>query len=99
MLGVRTTTLARWAREGKVSVLTTPFGHRRYWRADIIDLQRADRDPEFRERIQVVRDAVRLYDQGWDIRRVAEEFDLSYGQMRRLLLRHTTLRGPGARER
>nr|WP_285574370.1 helix-turn-helix domain-containing protein [Actinoallomurus iriomotensis] len=37
-------------------------------------------------------DAARLYDQGWTIRQVAEKFDCSYGAMRRILQRHTTLR-------
>jgi excisionase family DNA binding protein len=30
MFGVRTTTIARWAREGKLTALHTPGGHRRY---------------------------------------------------------------------
>jgi lambda repressor-like predicted transcriptional regulator len=39
-----------------------------------------------------VADAIRLYEQGWSIRRVAEEFGVSYGAMRRTLGRHVTLR-------
>jgi transposase len=37
-------------------------------------------------------DAVRLYYQGWSIRRVAAEFGTSYGVMRRVLGKHVTLR-------
>jgi transposase len=45
----------------------------------------------------MVADAVRLYDQGWSIRQVAEKFDCSYGAMRRILMKHTTLRNRGGR--
>ncbi|MGI5230886.1 helix-turn-helix domain-containing protein [Actinoallomurus sp. CA-142502] len=44
------------------------------------------------------RDAVRLYEQGWSIRRVAEEFGVSYGAMRRLLMNNTELRSRGWNE-
>ena len=40
-------------------------------------------------------DAVRLYNEGWSIRRVAEEFGTTYDSMRRLLGTHVTLRAPG----
>lgn len=30
IFGVRTTTIARWAREGRLTPLPTPGGHRRY---------------------------------------------------------------------
>ncbi len=40
-------------------------------------------------------DAVRLYNEGWSIRRVAEEFGADYDSMRRLLRTHVTLRAPG----
>jgi transposase len=40
---------------------------------------------------------VRLYQQGWSIRQVAAKFDLSYGAMRRILQRHTTLRNRGGK--
>lgn len=43
-------------------------------------------------------DAVRLYEQGWPIRRVAEEFGVSYGTMRRLLMNNTELRSHGWNE-
>ena len=33
------------------------------------------------------RDAVRLYEQGWSIRQVADRFSLSYGVMRRIWAR------------
>jgi DNA-binding transcriptional MerR regulator len=36
MLGVRTATIARWARDGLLkSTVKTPGGHRRYRRADV----------------------------------------------------------------
>ena len=44
---------------------------------------------------EMIADAVRLYDQGWSIRQVAEKFDCSYGAMRRILMKHTTLRNRG----
>jgi transposase len=40
-------------------------------------------------------DAVRLYNQGWSIRQVAEKFDCTYGVMRRILSKRTSLRGRG----
>jgi transposase len=43
-----------------------------------------------REQMEV--DAVRLYEQGWSIRRVAKEFGVSYGVVRRILMRKTMLR-------
>jgi excisionase family DNA binding protein len=93
LMGVRTTTIARWARDGFLTPLLTPGGHRRYRRAEIIDLRKeSDTDPVPQE---IVDDAVRLYEQGWSIRQVAAKFDRSYGQMRRILKRHTTLRGRG----
>lgn len=42
------------------------------------------------------KDAVRLYEQGWPIRRVAAEFGCSHGKMRRILLKHTLLHGHAA---
>ncbi len=91
MLGVRPPTLARWAREGLIAAQPTPGGHRRYLLSAVRKLldQAEHRDPAA---LQRELDAVRLYDQGWSIRRVAAEFETSYGAMRRLLARHTTLR-------
>jgi excisionase family DNA binding protein len=93
LFGVRTTTIARWAREGRLSPLRTPGGHRRYSRASLRALLadgRAAGEP-------AADDAVRLYEQGWSIRQVAQRFDVSYGAMRRLLLGSTTLRTRGGR--
>ncbi|GLY89543.1 helix-turn-helix domain-containing protein [Actinoallomurus iriomotensis] len=91
IFGVRTTTIARWAREGRITAVPTPGGHRRYHRADVQTLldarTDADASPAAREQ-----DAVRLYEMGWSIRRVAQEFGMSYGAMRRLLGRHVRLR-------
>ena len=92
MFGVRTSTITRWAREGKLPFRTTPGGHRRYLRSDIQALLPPDQTgpPE-----QSELDAVRLYDQGWSVRQVADKFDIGYGVMRRILRKHTTLRGRG----
>jgi excisionase family DNA binding protein len=35
LLGVRTTTVARWAREGRLPSVSTPGGHRRYRLLDV----------------------------------------------------------------
>jgi excisionase family DNA binding protein len=35
ILGVRTATVARWARQGRLTPLLTPGGHRRYTRASV----------------------------------------------------------------
>ncbi|MGI5233744.1 helix-turn-helix domain-containing protein [Actinoallomurus sp. CA-142502] len=94
LFGVRTTTIARWAREGKLSPLRTPGGHRRYSRADIRRILAEEATPHEAER-QLAEDAVRLYNQGWSIRQVAGKFDYSYGAMRRLLGKHVTLRNRG----
>ncbi|GLY81704.1 helix-turn-helix domain-containing protein [Actinoallomurus iriomotensis] len=95
IFGVRTTTIARWARDGILTALATPGGHRRYRRTDITaKLESAgSADPQ-----RNARDAVRLYEQGWSIRRVAEEFGVSYGAMRRLLMNNTELRSRGWNE-
>jgi excisionase family DNA binding protein len=88
LFGVRTTTIARWAREGRLSPLRTPGGHRRYSRGDVRKLLEAENADEraFAE------DAARLYDQGWSIRQVADRFGCGYGVMRRILRKQVTLR-------
>ena len=48
----------------------------------------ADDRAETDEDRQVAEDAVRLYDQGWSIRQVAEKFGLEYTTMRRILKRN-----------
>lgn len=100
IFGVRTTTIARWARAGRLQATLTPGGHRRYRRADVQELlDDDDLDELTPERSQLEADAVRLYDQGWSIRQVAERFETSYGAMRRILLKHTTVRTFGGFER
>jgi excisionase family DNA binding protein len=37
LFGVRTSTIAQWAREGKLTPLRTPGGHRRYPRTAVED--------------------------------------------------------------
>lgn len=91
LFGVRTTTIARWAREGTLTPLRTPGGHRRCRRQEIQRLLAEDAAPDEAER-QLAKDAARLYGQGWSIRQVAERFDFSYGAMRRVLGKHVTIR-------
>lgn len=92
IFGVRTTTIARWSRTGMIRSSRTPGGHRRYRRGDVHAFLGQNERPESPEEKRISEDAVRLYSQGWPIRRVAQEFEMSYGTMRRLLLRHTMLR-------
>src|SRR4051812_10326654 len=93
IFGVRTTTIARWAREGRLSPFRTPGGHRRYSRDAVARLLARDATPEAER--QWAEAAARLYDQGWSIRQVAEKFDCSYGAMRRILRKRVTLRNVG----
>ncbi|GLY86777.1 MerR family DNA-binding transcriptional regulator [Actinoallomurus iriomotensis] len=96
LLGVRTTTIARWARDGLIKpAVRTPGGHRRYRRGEVVAL----RDAGVVERQGFERDAARLYDQGWPIRRVAQEFGVSYGLMRRILRKQAALRDRGGKAR
>ena len=92
MLGVTVTTVSRWARSGHLeAAAVTPAGQRRYRRADVLALLEVHgAGPEQKE---MEEDAVRLYNQGWSIRRVAAKFDISYGRMRRILLKHAVLKG------
>jgi excisionase family DNA binding protein len=94
LFGVRTTTIARWAREGRLSPVRTPGGHRRYSRAGVRELLERESAPSEAARL-LAEDAVRLYEQGWSIRQVAQRFGCGYGAMRRLLRQHVTLRDRG----
>lgn len=94
IFGVRTATIARWAREGRLTPLRTPGGHRRYSRDAVVRLLEQDTTPDEAER-QWAEDAVRLYDQGWSIRQVAEKFDCGYGVIRRVLRTRVALRDRG----
>lgn len=38
VFGVRTTTVARWAREGRLPCIATPVAHRRYRLSDVLAL-------------------------------------------------------------
>lgn len=96
LFGVRPTTIARWAREGKLTPLYTPGGHRRYTRAGLRGLLEEETPEQTAERI-MAEDAARLYDQGWNIRQVAQRFGTGYGVMRRILRSQTTLRNRGGR--
>lgn len=93
MMGVRTTTVARWDRIGALKALVrTPGGHRRYRRTDAETFRESANSHTSPDRRAMELDATRLYEQGWSIRQVAERFDCGYGVMRRILRRHTTLR-------
>ncbi|WP_349497836.1 helix-turn-helix domain-containing protein [Actinoallomurus iriomotensis] len=95
LLGVRTTTVARWARDGVIKpAVHTPGGHRRYRRGEVLALRTANTTER-----RIDEDAARLYDQGWPIRRVAAEFGVGYGMMRRILVRRTTLRSRDGQSR
>jgi excisionase family DNA binding protein len=89
MLGVRAATVGFWARTGVLKpFLRTPGGHRRFRRADVLAFGETAPDPGQQK---MEEDAVRLYEQGWSIRRVAEEFGCGYGRMRGILLKHAVL--------
>lgn len=90
VLGVCTTTLVNWAREGRLTPLFTLGGRRRYLRTEVERVLAENAGTPEAQRM--IADAVRLYDQGWNVRQVAGKFDVSYGAMYRLLKKHTTLR-------
>jgi excisionase family DNA binding protein len=94
IFGVRTTTIARWAREGRLTPFRTPGGHRRYSRDAVVRLLARDATSDEVGR-QWAEDAARLYGQGWSIRQVAEKFDCGYGVMRRILHTRVALRNCG----
>jgi excisionase family DNA binding protein len=99
LFGVRVSTVTRWAKVGRLPVaVSTPGGHRRYRRADALSLRDGINDGVDPLREEMESDAVRLYQQGWNIRQVAEKFDCSYGVMRRILMERTSLRSRGGYE-
>lgn len=78
IFGVRSITIARWAREGKLAHEVTPGGHRRYrWKAVRALLEAQGLGLVSGEPQQWELDATRLYEQGWSIRQVAERFEWS----------------------
>ena len=92
LFGVRPATLARWAREGKITALCTPGAHRRYSRAQMNGILSECPPPAEPEWID---DALRLYRQGWSIRQIAAKFDSGYGVTRRHLRKRLPLRNRG----
>jgi excisionase family DNA binding protein len=46
IFGVRTSTIAKWTRDGRLTPLRTPGGHRRYSRAAVRDVLAADAEPD-----------------------------------------------------
>jgi excisionase family DNA binding protein len=98
LFGVRVSTVTRWTRLGRLrAAVSTPGGHRRYLRADVLSLRDGSEDEVDAAREEMEGDAVRLYEQGWNIRQVAEKFDCSYGAMRKILMKRTSLRGRGGK--
>ena len=92
MFGVTVSTLALWARDGALPFVSTPGGHRRYRRDDVQELL-DDRQPQTDPvRMEMEKDAVRLYNEGWSIRQVARRFGCGYGAIHRILARHSALR-------
>ncbi|WP_345475218.1 helix-turn-helix domain-containing protein [Actinoallomurus oryzae] len=75
LFGVRTTTIARWAREGRLDPFRTPGGHRRYRRASVRALIAAEdaSAADSADETKMAEDAARLYEQGWSIRQVAAQ--------------------------
>lgn len=99
ILGVNASTVTRWSRIGRLRVaLSTPGGHRRYLRGDVL-LFRSGTNGTDPVKEKMEGDAVRLYEQGWSIRQVAAQFECSYGAMRRILLKRTALRDNGGKSR
>ncbi|MGH3375949.1 MAG: helix-turn-helix domain-containing protein, partial [Actinoallomurus sp.] len=96
MCGVSAVTVGRWARtEVLKPFATTLGGQRRFRRVDVHHLQESNGHGLARQQLE--EDAVRLYDQGRTIRQVAEKLDISYGVMRRILLRRHAVRHPSQR--
>jgi excisionase family DNA binding protein len=58
IFGVRTSTVALWAREGKLAPLRTPGGHRRYTRSGVEEALVARADAAVR---RLAEDAACLY--------------------------------------
>lgn len=90
LFGVRTTTIARWARDGRLDPIRTPGGHRRYSRAGVRALVAAEDENTDEKRL--AEDAARLYEQGLSIRQVADRFGCGYTTMRRILRKQLALR-------
>ena len=88
LFGVRTTTIARWVREGRLTSFLTPGGHRRYHLPEVRALLNTTKPAPSEAERQMTQDAVRLYERGWSIRQVAEKFDVDYTTMRRFLKRN-----------
>lgn len=98
LFGVTATTIARWTRTGRLrAAASTLGGHRRYLRTDALSLRDDAKDDVDPAREKMEEDAARLYEQGWSIRQVAEQFECGYAAMRTILLKRTSLRGRGGK--
>ena len=93
-LGVSLRTVQLWVEASILPAARTPGGHRRYSRTAIQALL-ADSPESSADWQQMTEDAVRLYEQGWSIRQVADQFECSYGAMRRILMTRVTFRNRG----
>lgn len=63
LFGVRTTTIARWSRAGRLTPMRPPGGHRRYSQGEVRQVL-AEETPH--DERQLAQDAARLYGQGWE---------------------------------
>ena len=89
IVGLSAETLGRWAREGKLTCATTTGGHRRYRLSEIRQVMGdtpdpPPEDPEDR--------AVRLYEEGLSVRRVATRMGWKQTRTLRLLQQRTKMR-------
>lgn len=93
LFGVSVRTITMWVKAGRLkSDAMTPGGQRRYRMGNIRTHLESLSTPADLEQERLELDAVRLYEQGWTIRQVADKFDYPYSTMRRILRRHTALR-------
>lgn len=88
LFGVRTTTITRWVRKGRLPALVTPGGHRRYQLRHVRALLDRTKQTETGMDRRTARDTVRLYGQRRSVRQVAEKFDIDHNAMRHLLQRN-----------
>lgn len=94
IVGVSPESLSRWARDGKLTHIATKGGHRRFRVSDIQRLMgegfgTPPESPEDR--------AVRLYEEGLSVRRVAARMGWKQTTTLRLLQKRTTMRDQAPR--
>lgn len=90
-LGVSPKTLLNWVKAGRLASVKTVGGHNRY-RKSALDAIQVVVEPE----LEWINVAIRIYRaEEMSIRELAEEFDMGYQHMRRILRERIALRGPG----